>query len=51
MQTELTTVNDIVWELANRGIISDKELWLKNLKPILTHYWLARKCINYIRQK
>ena len=29
MQTELTTVNDIVWELANRGIISDKELWLK----------------------
>lgn len=46
---ELTTVNDIVWELANIGIISDKELWLKKLEKDEDSYWLARKCVNYIR--
>jgi len=50
MQTELTTVNDIVWELANRGIITDKDLWLKKLELDEDAYWLARKCVNYIRQ-
>ena len=28
---ELETVNDIVWELSERGIITDKDLWLKFL--------------------
>ena len=46
--TELTTVNDIVWELANRGIITDKNLWLKKLEEDTNAYWLARKCVNYI---
>ena len=46
--TELTSVNDIVWELANRGIISDKDLWLKKLEEDKNAYWLARKCANYI---
>lgn len=46
--TELTSVNDIVWELANRGIISDKSLWLKKLEEDKNAYWLARKCANYI---
>ncbi len=45
---ELTTVNDIVWELANRGIITDKDLWLKKLEEDTDAYWLARKCANYI---
>lgn len=45
---ELTTVNDIVWELANRGIISDKELWIKKLEEDENAYWLARKAANYI---
>lgn len=45
---ELTSVNDIVWELENRGIITDKELWLNKLKVDENSYWLARKCINYI---
>lgn len=48
---ELTTVNDIVWELANRGIITDKELWLKKLSTDQNAYWLARKCANYIKEK
>lgn len=45
---ELTTVNDIVWELANRGVITDKMLWLKKLQEDKDSYWLARKAINYI---
>ena len=47
-KTELTTVNDIVWELANRGIITNKELWLKKLEEDENAYWLARKTVNYI---
>ena len=49
--TELTTVNDIVWELAFRGIITDKELWLKKFNEDTNSYWLARKAINYLRNK
>ena len=29
---ELTTVNEIVWELAARGILADKELWFEKLE-------------------
>ena len=50
MAKELTSINDIVWELANRGIITDKELWLKKLEEDRNSYWLARKCANYIRE-
>lgn len=45
----IETVNDIVWELAERGIITDKELWLEKLEKDKNAYWLARKCVNYIR--
>ena len=48
---ELETVNDIVWELANRGIITNKELWLLKLESDEDSYWLARKCANYIRER
>ena len=50
MSTELTSVNDIVWELSNRGIITDKDLWLEKLETDENAYWLARKCANYIRR-
>ena len=46
---ELESVNDIVWELNERGIISDKALWLKKLETDKNSYWLARKCANFIR--
>ena len=46
---ELESINDIVWELAERKIISDKALWLKKLEEDSNAYWLARKCANYIR--
>lgn len=48
---ELTSVNDIVWELAHRGIITDKQLWLKKLETDSNSYWLARKTVKYIREK
>ena len=50
-QGELTSVNDIVWELAHRGIITDKALWLKKLETDTNSYWLARKVANYLRNK
>ena len=51
MQTELTSVNDITWELAHRGIITDKRLWLKKLETDTNSYWLARKTVKYLREK
>ena len=47
---ELETINDIVWELQNRKIIIDTNLWLLKLKEDDDAYWLARKCVNYIRE-
>ena len=46
---ELESVNDIVWELANRGIITDKGLWLDKLQKDADAYWLARKAVNHMR--
>ncbi len=44
--SKLETVNDIVWELNHRGIITDKELWMKKLAEDKNAYWLAYKCAN-----
>ncbi len=49
-KAELESVNDIVWELANRGIITNKDLWLKKLEEDEDSYWLAKKSANYIRR-
>ena len=49
--TELTTVNDIVWELAHRGIITEKDLWLKKLEEDKNSYWLARKIVKFLRER
>lgn len=48
---ELTSVNDIVWELSHRGIISDTNLWLKKLEDDVNAYWLARKTIKHLMSK
>ena len=47
---ELTSVNDIVWELAHRGIITDSSLWLKKLETDKNSYWLARKTLQFMRK-
>ncbi len=48
---EYTEINDIIWELAHRGIISDKEMWLKKCAGNSNIYWLCRKMCGYIRTK
>ena len=48
---ELTEINDIVWELAHRGIVSDSDLWVGKLKEDVNAYWLARKAVKYIRER
>lgn len=50
---ELTTANDIVWELKHRGLIDNDVGLLKemNENPDGRLYWVARKMLNYIRQK
>ena len=45
----LTEVNDIVWELSHRGIITDKNLWLQKLAEDTNSYWFARKTVAYLR--
>ena len=46
---DLTTVNDIVWELEHRGILTNKALWLKKLDEDENAYYLAKGYVNYIR--
>ena len=48
---KLESVNDIVWELHNRGIITDKELWLKKLTADKDVYWFAYKVCNKTKNK
>ena len=45
-ERKLETVNDIVWELHFRGLISDKTMWLKLLAGDKNLYWLAYKACN-----
>ena len=47
---ELTEPNDIVWELAHRGIVTDSAGMLAEMKenPNGRLYWLARKCVKYM---
>lgn len=50
---ELTSANDIVWELGHRGFVTDTKGMLEemNANPNGRLYWLARKMLHYIRTK
>lgn len=48
---EITSVNDLVWEMAERGIVSDKALWLEKLNEDVNAYWIIRKTVQYMREK
>lgn len=50
---ELVTPNDIVWELGQRGIVTDTQGMLNEMlaNPNGRLYWLARKSLQYIRCK
>ena len=43
---ELESVNDIVWELNHRNIMTDSKLWLEKCNLDTDAYWLARKAVN-----
>ena len=45
----VTTINDIVWELSNAGVVTNTELWLKKCEEDTNVYWLCRKMANKIR--
>ena len=45
----VTEINDIVWELANAGIITDSALWIKKCNEDINVYWLCRKMANQLR--
>lgn len=53
----LTSVNDIVWELSERAlssgekVIGDPHLWMQKLNEDINTYWLARKIVQYLREK
>ena len=51
VKTNLEPVNDIVWELGVRNIITDEMLWLKTLEQDKDLYWLAFKICNYTKNK
>lgn len=48
---ELTSVNDIVWELNHMGIMDAMEFWLDKLSNDTSAYWLARKIAHRTRRK
>lgn len=47
--TPITSVNDILWELNNRKVISNTELWKTKTANDQDVYWLCRKAANALR--
>lgn len=48
---EYTKINDILWELKHRGVLSNTDLWLKKANEDKDIYWYLRKLCQYIRTK
>ena len=48
---EYTDNEHIIWELQNRKIITNVNLWRKKIQEDQNIYWLCRKAIQYIRTK
>ena len=46
---KITSINDIVWELSNAGIITDSVLWIKKCEADKDVYWLCFKMANKLR--
>lgn len=42
---------EILWELSNRQIITNVDLWREAIANNTNYYWLARKIVHYIRTK
>lgn len=48
-KTKAEEINDLVWELAERGIVTDKALWLKKAESDVNVYWLMKKAVSFLR--
>ena len=48
---KLKTPNDIVWELNQRGIMTNPHLWLDLTEKDVDLYWLAYKAVNMTKNK
>lgn len=46
---KIESINDIVWELANAGIIADSPLWMQKCREDVNVYWLCFKMANKLR--
>lgn len=46
---EQTETETVVSQLAEKGIITDRPLWLRKLAADQNAFWLAKKCLDYIR--
>lgn len=45
----IESINDIIWELSNAGIITDSPLWMKKCESDKNIYWLCCKMANKLR--
>ena len=48
---EYENIEEILWELGHRNIVSDEELWRSYMTNDTNVYWLCRKIIQYVRTK
>ena len=48
---EYEKIEEILWELLHRKIVSDENLWRNYMNKDVNVYWLCRKIIQYVRTK
>lgn len=48
---EYENIEEILWELMHRNIVSNEELWRSYMTNDTNVYWLCRKTIQYVRTK
>lgn len=48
---EYENIEEILWELMHRNIVSNEELWRSYMTDDTNVYWLCRKIIQYVRTK
>lgn len=48
---EYENIEEILWELIHRNIVSNEELWRSYMTDDTNVYWLCRKIIQYVRTK
>lgn len=48
---EYENIEEILWELQHRNIVSNEDLWRSYMTDDTNVYWLCRKIIQYVRTK